>query len=107
MDQQLDAMLYHTGRYSSLLARRLQGQDPAAAASAAASSAAAAAAQAAGPAQAAASPAVQVHHPDPRLCKLNPGTGRICLAALPDAQVCSPGVQGSEQAGMLGMQPAL
>ena len=31
MDQQLDAMLYHTGRYSTLLAKRLQGQDPAAA----------------------------------------------------------------------------
>ena len=26
MDQQLDTMLLHTGRYSSLLAKRLQGQ---------------------------------------------------------------------------------
>ena len=36
MDQQLDTMLYHTGRYSSLLARRLQGQEAAQAAAAAA-----------------------------------------------------------------------
>lgn len=36
MDQQLDTMLYHTGRYSSLLAKRLQGQGASAAAQAAA-----------------------------------------------------------------------